>query len=100
MRAGGLSGVRPTGNGIVFTAVVAGRSGDCDAVQILVGASDLRAALQAMRRYGYRAPRPRPGRLQITAEDAELGGRNPGVVFERVWLQDGSWHPADAAEGD
>jgi hypothetical protein len=94
-----LSGVRPLENGVALTAVVSGRSAECEAVQVLVGGATWREAVQLLRRHGYRAPKPPPGRLPISAEEAELVESNPGIVFERVWLDEGPYRPVDPLPG-
>jgi hypothetical protein len=86
---------------VVVSAVTAGRDGECDAMQVMTASPTAAEGSRAIRSAGYRhIKRITHGRLPMTADDLAIAVRQAGAVFERPWLTQGPWRPADPSTPD
>ena len=86
-----LSGIARADDLVVLFAVLSGRDGGCDAVQVLVAETSVAGAVERLRAAGYKHVRSRAGSLRVDNDDAAVATARPGVVFERGWLHRGAW---------
>jgi hypothetical protein len=86
-----LSGTAQIDDLVVVFAVLSGRDGQHDAVQVLVAETSIAGAVQRLREAGYRNVRSRAGSMRVDNADAAVAAARPGVVFERGWLHRGAW---------
>jgi hypothetical protein len=91
-----LSGHRRFGDGVVVTAVLADRTGECPAVQVLLAEENLRAAERSLRAAGYKKAHLRGRAMNIDDDDATLAVAHYGQILERPWLDRGPWEAARA----
>lgn len=88
-------GVVKVGRLVVVSLVTQGRNGECEGVEILTAAGTRPLALRAIRAAGYHGVK----RLiddghRLDEADIDMALNHPGIVYERLWGQRGSWTPA------